>query len=175
MAARGDVLEGGTIAINPANKFGGVMKHLLILTVGISLLISMPVMADQAADEVAIRKTMEQLYAAYNNHDAKAYAAHCDEIIENWDGSDKGRAAFEKTAAKFLERQKDYHVKPLEEIGIVFVTPDVAIYKVRDEMSGELDAAGKALPPFKMIRARVLVKKNGKWLYAATFSRRIEE
>ncbi len=35
------------------------MKHLLILIVGICLLISVPVMADQAADEAAIRKMQE--------------------------------------------------------------------------------------------------------------------
>ncbi len=41
------------------------MKHLLILTVGICLLISVPSMADQAEDEAAIREACEQLFAPW--------------------------------------------------------------------------------------------------------------
>ena len=69
------------------------MKHLLILTIGISLLISMPVMADQAADEAAILELSKKVHAAYNSHDAKALVALYDETHEFWDGTEKGRLA----------------------------------------------------------------------------------
>ncbi len=45
------------------------MKYLMILTIGVCLLIgTVPVMADQAADEAAVRKVMEQVYTTANKH-----------------------------------------------------------------------------------------------------------
>lgn len=63
----------------------------------------------------------------------------------------------------------------LDEIGIVFVTPDVAIYKCRDEVTGGLDADGNPRQPEKRLAAAVYVKKNGKWLWTTWFSRPIQE
>jgi hypothetical protein len=63
----------------------------------------------------------------------------------------------------------------LGEIGIIFVTPDVAVYKARMDNTGLVDEDGKALPQLKWLGAWVMVKKNGKWLSAAFFSRLIEE
>ena len=108
--------------------------------------------------------------AAYNKHDFKAFAALHVEDFENWDGTAKGRASLEK-----LTLPESFEAKLLDEIGIVFVTPDVAIYKYRFEMTGDVDAEGKPLPPTKRLSARVFVKKNGKWLHAAAFARPIEE
>ena len=71
--------------------------------------------------------------------------------------------------------QPDLQANMTEEIGIVFVTPDVAIHKYRYEITGRVDSDGKPLPPQKYLNARVLVKKNGKWLYTAVFARPIEE
>ncbi len=51
------------------------MKHLFILTVGTCLFISVPAVADQAADEAAIKKAAAQMATAYNNHDAPGVAA----------------------------------------------------------------------------------------------------
>ncbi len=43
------------------------MKHLLILTIGFCLLLtSVPAMADQAADEAAMRKVAKELNATWN-------------------------------------------------------------------------------------------------------------
>ena len=98
-----------------------------------------------------------------------------DEEIESWDGSAKGRSGHQKAIAEYLQLAKNARMKELEEIGIVFVTPDVAIHKLRREMSGMVDADGKTLPDTKQIHARVFVKRNGKWLQAAYFSRPIQE
>lgn len=152
------------------------MKHLMILTVGICLLLtSVPAMADQAEDEEAIKKVMEQLYAAANKHDVKGYMALCDEKFENWIGTIKGRDAFGKMISESWERQTDTQFKPLDEIGIVFVAADVAIYKLRDEVTGRLDVDGKPMGPVKRLMARVFVKKNGNWIQAAYFQRPTEE
>ena len=75
------------------------MKHLLFLTIGICLSISVPAMADQAEDEAAIRAAMEQIAACYNAHDAKACAALIDEDFQNWEGTVKGRADAEKNSS----------------------------------------------------------------------------
>ena len=151
------------------------MKHLLILTIGICLFISVPVMADQAADEAAIKKAMEQFYSIGNRHDSKAFVALIAEDYEEWDGSIKGLPAREKYISGLWERHKDLQLKVLVLIGIVFISRDVAIYKAREEFTGWLDADGKPLPPAKLLSARVLVKRNGKWLFAAAFTRPIEE
>ena len=147
------------------------MRRLLILTVGICLLLaSVPAMADQAADEAAIRKVVEQVNTAYNKKDAKAMASGFTENFENLSGTRKGR----KELSEYWASQKS-HYKQLDEIGIIFVTPDVAIFKERGELTGRFDADGKPQPPQKVLEAWVLVKKNGKWMVAAFFQRTIEE
>ena len=164
------------------------MKQLLY-SVGFVCLIVMPLLVcapapepeavpeavfDQAAEEAAIREVGEQFLTAFNNHDAKAYTSLVDENFENWEGDLKGRAAFEKMLTESFERQKSIKAKALDDIGIVFATPNVAIWKGRAEFVGRLDADGKPLPPLRMLVAQVLVKKNSNWLRAARFSRPIE-
>jgi ketosteroid isomerase-like protein len=107
-------------------------------------------------------------------HDAKAMAALVTEDYKSWDDTVKGRAALEKNMTELFEGQH-IHVKQLEEIGIIFVTPDVAIYKQRTVWTGWVDEDGKPTPPVKQLTANVYVKQSGKWLEAAWFSRDIEE
>jgi hypothetical protein len=153
------------------------MKHLLILTIGICLLISVPVLADQAEDEAAVRKAEEAYIVTWNVHDGKALCATCVEDYESWNGNVKGRAACEKYYGEsFAGSRKNFQVELLEEIGLFFVTPDVAIYKARYGFNGVVDDEGKTLPPGKVLYARVYVKKNGKWLGAhGQFTRVIEQ
>ncbi len=77
--------------------------------------------------------------------------------------------------ADLFKRQPSIKSKHLEEIGIIFLTPDVAVYKARMDNTGLVDEDGKSLPQLKWLGAWVMVKKNGKWLSAAFFSRPIEE
>jgi ketosteroid isomerase-like protein len=129
---------------------------------------------DRASEEAAIREVGVKFFAAANKHDAKAWLASATEDVETWTGNLKGKAAWEKyLTEERWERQKDIQYKLLDEIGIVFVTPDVAIYKYRDETTGAIDADGKAIPPYKRLYALVLVKKNGNWLWTTFFARRI--
>ena len=98
------------------------------------------------------------------------------EDYENWKGDIKGRAAWEKYyAERWGGRNKDIQYEMLEEIGIVFVTSDVAIYKYRGKTTGRIDADGKQLPTLERLWADVYVKKNGQWLCAADFDREIGE
>ncbi len=152
------------------------MKYLITLTIGVCLLFSsVPAMAVQAEDEAAIRKVMEQNQAAFNNHDAKGMAALSEtSLIESWDGSRKWTAGNEYMADMF-KRQPSIKSKILEEIGIIFFTPDVAVYKALMDNTGLVDEDGKQLPQLKWLGAWVMVKKNGEWLSAAFFTRPIEE
>ncbi len=131
---------------------------------------------DQAAEEAAVRKAEEKFIASWNAQDISAVADMYVENIEDWGGAVKGIAAMRKADEEmFAGAFKNTQSKLIEEIGIVFVTPDVAIYKSRYENGGMLDEAGTALHPTKALVADVYVKKNGKWMYAASFSRPMEE
>ena len=123
------------------------MKYLITLTIGVCLLFcSVPAMAVQAEDEAAIRKVWEQNQAAFNNHDAKGMAALWEtSLVESWDGSAKGAARVEYYADLF-KRQPSIQSERLEEIGIIFVTPDVAVYKALMDNTGLVDEDGKPLP-----------------------------
>ena len=153
------------------------MKFLMILMVGACLLIgTVPAMADQAAEEPAIREAIKKLVAAWNSHDAKAHVALLDGVAVPWESGAKGtKEGQEKWFTEYFAKQKDAKGKLLEEVGIVFVTPDVAIYKSYAEPSGMVDDAGKEIPPTKMLGAWVMVKRDGKWLNAASFFRPAEE
>jgi hypothetical protein len=152
------------------------MKYRISLMVGVCLLFgSVPAGADQVADEAAIKTWAEELYAAYNNHDSTALLSLWVEDSESWDGTIKGRAAWEEYVAKLWGRMKGLELKLLDEIGIIFVTSDVAIYKFYDETSGYVGNDGRVVPPIKERNAAVLVKRDGKWLGVASFARRVEQ
>ena len=122
---------------------------------------------DQAAEEAAIREVVEQAYAALNKHDVKAAFALCDDNFENFSGTRKGRAANEEAWAEiFATRFKNVEYSQYEEIGIQFITPDVAIYKDRYDFSGALGTDGEPRPPTKSSNGWVFVKKDGRWLMA---------
>ncbi len=152
------------------------MRFLMILTVGVCLLLAtVPVMAQSAADEAAVRDATEKYMAAYNNNDVKAMVALLDEKCETWRGDRKGRAAFAKTAEERFAQSPNRKVKLSEEIGIVFLSPDFAIHKFVEEHSGWLDEDGKPQPTFEALRGFVYMKKDGKWLRGAQFWTRVEE
>ena len=116
-----------------------------------------------------------QTYSALNERDLKTLIPLFDENYENWSGTTKGRVAWEKWISEYLDHQKDIQFKFLEEIGIVFVTPDVAIYKDRHEVSGSVDADGKKLPTQTRFWASVWAKRNGNWLMTTQFVQVVEQ
>ncbi len=130
---------------------------------------------DLKVEEETIRAVCGKIVEAYKNHDAPALSAQVDESWENWEGTEKSRADHEKTLAGSFERQKDLGYNLLEEIGVVFLTPDVAIYKVIGEDFGMLDADGQPLPPVKVLEAFVMVKRDGRWMFTSHFGRPVDE
>jgi uncharacterized protein (TIGR02246 family) len=132
---------------------------------------------DQAAEEAAVRGAEEQFIVFWNAHDGKALCASYVEDAQSWSGEWKGRAACETSFGElFAGSFKNFQVELLEELGIVFVTPDVAIYSARYGYSGVTNEAGETSPPAKTRYARVYVKKNGTWMGAyGQFNLPIEE
>lgn len=130
---------------------------------------------DRSADEAAIRKVVEQVNTIHNRHEVKPLVALFDETVEDWAGQTKGREAMEKNLTALFAREKNRIQKEIDEIGIVFVTPDVAIYKSTRVTTGTIDAGGKPLPPEKVIFARVVVKREGRWYLAAWFGAPLAE
>ena len=130
---------------------------------------------DQAAEEAAVRKANEQINAAWNKKDRETFSAFLDESTENWTGSTKGKAATMESILRDWTQSNDGQASLIEEIGIVFVAPDVAIHKARYESTGYLDENGNPEPPAKYLVARVMVKRNGKWLQTTYLSRPTEE
>ena len=152
------------------------MKRMMTLTVGLCLLLpSVPALADQAADEADVRATYQKLVTAFNNHDAKAMMSMAADVIESWGGGSKGRAARGKFFSDYFAKSK-IKCEVLGEIGVVFVSPEVAIYKVHEKYTGLIDDDGNPIAtPESEIVVNVFAKQNGKWLWAARFSRAIEE
>ncbi len=152
------------------------MRYLMILTLGVSLLFgSLPAMADQADDETAIRDVIKKINDAWNRHDVPAVVANFSKDWENWEGTWKGSATLEKEMAAVHERQPKHERKLLDEIGIVFISPSVAIYRGHVESINWIDENGKTLPTAKQRFARVFRKENGKWLAVASFRTRVDE
>ena len=131
--------------------------------------------ADRAKDEAAIRKVVEQVNTIHNRHEVEPLVALFDETVENWTGTTRGRAAYEKAIAGLFEREGHRLQKEVEEVGIVFVTDDVAIYKSRRQVIGEIDSAGKELPPQTVNLARIFVKRDDRWLLSAWFAMPVTE
>jgi hypothetical protein len=152
----------------PKHRFGicSLVGFFLLFLAG-----SPALAAERSADEAAIRKAMEQMDEAYRLRDGQMFGALMAEDFENWLGTDKGRDINVKISLEGLKSQPNVQYKRSAEIGIMFLSDDVALYKAHWEFTGMADAEGKALPPMKLLGACVLVKKDGKWLMAAFFSR----
>jgi len=122
--------------------------------------------ADRAADEKAIRAVWDKIVVTFNHHDAGGWAALFDEAYESWTGNRKGPAAEEKYMAEYFARNAGVRYKELRPIGLVFLAPDVAIYRTRGHVSGEADGAS-----YELLEAWVIVKKNTNWRVSTYFLR----
>ena len=130
---------------------------------------------DQAAEEAAVREATRQYIAAHNKHDTEAIVALIDEECKQWGDWVIGKEAYAKWYEENFEQSKDLQVELSDEFSIDFITPEIAVHKFREEMTGIVDEDGNPQPPEKGLRAYLYVKKNGQWLRRAQFWRLIEE
>jgi uncharacterized protein (TIGR02246 family) len=132
--------------------------------------------AGSPADVQAIRAIESQWEAAWNHHDISAMVAlgTPDADWVNLAGEwFKGREAF----AKNLEGLHSGKVKgsawKTEEVHAKFLAPAIAIVHVYFSSSGERNPDGSPMPPRRGVFTRVEVKRDGRWLIAASQATKI--
>ena len=125
--------------------------------------------AQDAKDEALIRDVLVDFVAAWNKHDAAAFAMAFapDADFTNVRGmSARGRAEIEKHHAPlFAGRFKDTNQK-MTESKIRFIRPDVAAVDAWWEMTGVKSPDGQEIPLRKGLLNFVMTREAGKWLIA---------
>jgi uncharacterized protein (TIGR02246 family) len=122
-----------------------------------------------SSDESAIRDLEARQQAAWNQHDAKAYAdlftedGDCVNVVGWWW---KGRAEIEKKltdAYAFVFRES---ALTLTDVNVRFLDPDAAVVHVRWTMTGARTPQGLPTPQ-QGLQTQLVQKKDGKWMIAA--------
>ena len=126
-----------------------------------------PLTAQEAKDEALIQEVLAGFVAAWNKHDAAAFAMVFapDADFTNVRGtSARGRAEIEKHHAPlFAGRFKETNQK-MTETKIRFIRPDVAAVDAWWEMTGAKGPDGQEIPIRKGLLSFVMTKDAGKWL-----------
>ena len=122
-------------------------------------------------DEDAIKQVIIDMTAAFNRHDPNTSLFTQDADFVDVRGTWlKGAVAIGRgRTARFETVQKEAQVQQLD-MRIRFVTPDVAIAHVTNEISGMTGPDGTKIPPQRELNLRVFRKANGKWLVTAFHS-----
>jgi uncharacterized protein (TIGR02246 family) len=125
--------------------------------------------ANPAADNAAIRALAQRQEAAWNRHDAKAYAAlftaDCDvvNVVGNWWS---GRAEVERKLTTAYTSAFRHSTLTFTNVQMRYLTPQLAIAHLRWAMTGAEMPAG--LPqPRQGIQILVVRKQAGEWLIDA--------
>ena len=114
-----------------------------------------------SADEQVIRGLLDQVVAAWNKADAKAYAQFVSEDYEGVSPAGvhtKGRAAFEKVQATAFAARKGTEKLTATTVTVKFLKPDVAL------ASGTWAVTGAAAGPANGSWTITYLKQGGKWL-----------
>jgi uncharacterized protein (TIGR02246 family) len=139
---------------------------LILGAICLALLVPVMDQLGQQEDTQQIHGVMNAFVDAWNQHDAKAFAAVFAEDADftNWRGQGaSGRSKIEEFHAPlFATIFKNSH-QTMTDIKIRFVRPDVAAVDVHWELTGQTDAQGNARPPRQGILNFVMAKKDGKW------------
>jgi uncharacterized protein (TIGR02246 family) len=150
------------------------MKDFMFRTVSVALLImafvSVTAAADQKGDEAAIRDVVQtRQQQAWNQHDAKAYAALFAEdgdvvnVVGWWWRSRKEIESKLTDAFAFVFRESTLTIT---EVDIRFLTSEIAVAHTRWTMSGA--KTPPTVPePREGIQTLVLQKLGGSWMVAA--------
>lgn len=124
----------------------------------------------EESDEAAIQNLQSKQAAAWNAHDASAYAALFtpDGDVVNvlgwrWKGRDEIRSKLtDAFAIVFRESQLT-----ITDVDVRKLTSSIAVAHVRWTMKGALAPSGGAAPPQQGIQLQVLVRSNDGWRIAS--------
>ncbi|HEV7589642.1 MAG TPA: SgcJ/EcaC family oxidoreductase [Longimicrobium sp.] len=126
-------------------------------------------LAAQSPDEAAIREVEARQAAAWNRHDAAAYAALFTEdgdvvnVVGWWW---RGRAEIEaKLAAAFAYTFRESTLT-ITDVDVRFLAPDIAVAHVRWTMAGQRMPPGMP-DPGRGIQLQVLTRHGGQWSIAS--------
>ena len=117
-------------------------------------------------EEGAIKQVIAQTTAAFNKHDAVAFArlytsdADLVSVRGEWM---HGTAEIERGLSRIFETRAKHAILTPVEVRVAVIRPDVAVAHVINELSGLVDAEGRALPPHRELSIRVFVKDDGAW------------
>jgi len=125
---------------------------------------------ERTDDEDAIKKIIEEMTDGFNKHDGKAASVMYSEdarLTTVRGEVMKGRAAIEQgLSAIFASRVRHATQKTLD-YNITFITPEVAIAYVTNELSGLVGPTGQDLPSHQELSLRVFVKQGNYWMVRA--------
>jgi uncharacterized protein (TIGR02246 family) len=143
--------------------FRPIVKLVFALMIIVSIA---AITSAQNRDEAQIRAVQERQAAAWNQHDATAYAnlfTEDGEVINVVGWWWKGRSEIEaKLKAAFTFAFKT-SILTITDVDVRFVKPDVAIAHVQWTMTGARTPPGVPEPK-QGIEIQVLKKQQGKWL-----------
>jgi uncharacterized protein (TIGR02246 family) len=122
----------------------------------------------QEAARAAIAARVAALAAAWNRHDASAFAENFadDADFTNVFGSlAQGRAAITASHAAIFRTMFSDSIVTIKETRIRFIRGDVAAVDARWEMTGARDAQGKPWPLRRGLMNMIATRENGAWLF----------
>jgi uncharacterized protein (TIGR02246 family) len=122
----------------------------------------------RAQDEVAIKKLMENVAAAWNTHDGVSFSMLFAEDADftNWRGTLRihGRDAIKKMNANLAAGMFRQSTLTLTDAHIRFFSPDVAVVHCDWNLVDAVDYDGKGtIPPRTNFPLFIVTKKNGAW------------
>jgi uncharacterized protein (TIGR02246 family) len=123
-----------------------------------------------AADEKAIRTTINAWMTSWANHDFKNLAAYATPDMDFvnpagvwWKGREEVRRGHQAAHNTFFKNTP----QTLKSLHIRFVKPDVAIAHQVSAMGAYTTPDGKKIGSQEILETWVLVKQNGRWLLNA--------
>ena len=149
------------------------MRQAILVVVGVSMLAAVASTQSDlgsAADEAAIKKSVDARVAPYNKHDAKAlaafYSADADRATNV--GFFSGRAQIEKSYADNFNGVGKNAVLKQEGTKVRFLTADVAIADTDNTITGRTDGTTKNHT------TNIFVKRNREWVLLAARTIRMQ-
>lgn len=151
-------------------------RSLLLIALGLSLC---GLAQAQTADEAAVKSLVANYDAAFNAHDAKAFAATFapDADFTNWVGQlAHGRVEIERFHIPILTLVYKNGVEKVTDIQIRFIRPDVAAVDVRSDVTGGKTFDGKDIPLVKFLMNWTVTKEpDGHWLIKIMHNTRLPD
>ena len=125
--------------------------------------------AEQEEEKKAVRKAMDQVVAAYGKRDSEAMAAASHDQFITFGRIARGKAEIAELWSNIFSQWGEQEVNILEDFGIEFLAPNVAVWRARGEFANRTGPDGESLPPQGFVGANVYIKKEGKWRRASAF------